>query len=357
MSALSEPCAMKGMLVMQKNNKYRSKFDEKEYPVGFSENTGYFALRRNGADVGLLQTADSDARFVKREAAFLFGDTPGELYFRFAYDTLMEIVDDGNDPAAREMLYRAKSGTFWSVAGQETDIPVYHNSSDIIAKLKASHTDENMSDSYTLNPFATPGSAARMEKEVEAFYKKTHALDIEIEEAVNSELEKRNAKVLTVCRFGDNRLFPYFVAQLNNLCLVIVGAHLSGDWLANENDFGDEGPLWFSDSDHHVQSPVSQARRIKDYLSANMPSELDFGAIVVCPHNMTILNYEDEVINWSKIDVKVAWTKPRSAEVGTLYDILNTYNYRISGEAVPADYKLAQSLAAAFNMISENHHL
>ena len=340
---------------MQKDNRYKSKFEGKEYPVDFSENTGYFTLRRDGADVGLLQTADSDARFVKKEAAFLFGDSPNELYFRFAFDTMMEIVEDDGDAEAREMLYRAKRGTFWTAAGPETDIPVYHNSLGIIAKLKAIHTEENMSDTYPLNPFATPESAARMEKEVEAFYKKTIELDLEIDEAVNSALETKNAKLLTVCRFGDNRLYPYYVAQISNMVLVIVVAHLNGDWLAGENDFGDEGPLWFSYSDH-VQSPVSQAKKLKDYFSQKMPSNLTFGAIVACPHALTIINYDDEVINWGKIDVKVAWTKPKHSEYATLFDVLNTYNNSVTGEDVPADYKLAQSLAAAFNMNPENFY-
>lgn len=346
---------MKGMLAMQRDNRYKSKFDEKEYTVDFSENTGYFSLRRDGADVGILQTAESDARFVKSEAAFLFGNSPKELYFRFAFDTMMEIVDDDDDiSAAREMLFRTGCGSFWSLSGlHETDIPVYHNALGIIAQLKATHKREHLlANSVSMRRNLDDGELI---KDVESFVEKTIPLDIEIEEAVNSELEKRNARVISVCRFGDGRLYPYYVAQISDLVLVIVVAHLRGDWLAEENDFGGEGPLWFSESEH-APSPVSQARRVKDFLSGKMSSRLAFGAIVACPHNMTIINAEDESAEWEKANVKIAWTKPNHSEGGTLHNVLDQYCNSISGDDLPADYELAQSLTAAFNMNPENFY-
>lgn len=359
---------MKGVVEMA-TDKYIPVFNRQERPVEFCESEGYFTLYEFASGVGILQTADADERFVKNQAAFLFGKSPDELYFRFSFEWLMHISnDDPGDDALRKKLYNTSTGVYGPQEGEPVlGIPVYHDALDCIDKLKQPHDEgdckmeprqlsENMSDAYFLNPFATPESAARMEKEVEAFFKKTHGLDVELEEAINAELEMHpDAKVLSAVHyFGNNRLYPYSIATIGRRMLIFVLAHLSGNWLADEESFNGERPLWFTETEHEA-SPAHQGLRIREYLQGKLSPDTDIDVIVVCPRQFVVVNAEDLKATWDSMGVHVCWANPPHEECTSLKDALAAIDFG-SGAPIDADYDRIQKFVSSFNIDPSNEN-
>ncbi len=90
------------------------------------------------------------------------------------------------------------------------------------------------------------------------------------------------------------------------LCLV---DDKEGDWLADEERFNDEEPLWFSESNHRV-SPVRQVLDAKEILEetlSDMKENIDVNAVVVIKQG-AVINAEDMLDIWSDLDVTVART-------------------------------------------------
>ncbi len=80
----------------------------------------------------------------------------------------------------------------------------------------------------------------------------------------------------------------------------------SGDWLADEERFNDEDPLWFSESNHRI-SPVRIILNARDSLASMLTPDvrnMEIKVIVVIREG-TIINAEDmfEVWNGLKVDV------------------------------------------------------
>ena len=96
------------------------------------------------------------------------------------------------------------------------------------------------------------------------------------------------------------------VAVSNTELLVILYDNQKGDWLADEESFNDEDPLWFSETDHRV-SPVFQLKNIASILQ----NKLD-GVITVIPllieKEGTIINAEDMLKTWNDLGVRVCRT-------------------------------------------------
>jgi len=89
-----------------------------------------------------------------------------------------------------------------------------------------------------------------------------------------------------------------------SLCLVDSE---EGDWLADEERFNDEEPLWFSESSHRI-SPVRQVLDAKEALEAALNDAgmmLKVRAYVVINRG-TIINAEDMLDIWDDLNVVVA---------------------------------------------------
>ena len=89
------------------------------------------------------------------------------------------------------------------------------------------------------------------------------------------------------------------------LLLCLVDSE-SGDWLADEERFNDEDPLWFSESNHRI-SPVRIILNARDSLASMLTPDvrnMEIKVIVVIREG-TIINAEDmfEVWNGLKVDV------------------------------------------------------
>ena len=88
------------------------------------------------------------------------------------------------------------------------------------------------------------------------------------------------------------------------LCLVDKE---SGDWLADEERFNDEEPLWFSESSHRI-SPVRKvglaAQAIKDRLESNNNVDFEIKPFVIVEMG-NIINAEDMFEIWDELGVEV----------------------------------------------------
>lgn len=84
-----------------------------------------------------------------------------------------------------------------------------------------------------------------------------------------------------------------------------------GDWLADEEPFGDEKPLWFS-SASHCESPVSVLlRHCKDISRRH---SLNIMPLLICGEGCSIINEDDMITDWQKLNVCVCRV---SAAVGS----------------------------------------
>ncbi len=102
-----------------------------------------------------------------------------------------------------------------------------------------------------------------------------------------------------------NTIIDYVGVSANKLCLCMLDRE-PGDWLADEERFNDEEPLWFSENSHRV-SPVRKIdiakRMIADRLeSANI--KLDIEAFVIIQIG-NIINAEDMFEIWDSLDIHV----------------------------------------------------
>jgi hypothetical protein len=88
------------------------------------------------------------------------------------------------------------------------------------------------------------------------------------------------------------------------LCLVDKEA---GDWLADEERFNDEEPLWFSENSHRI-SPVRKVDMVREKMERLLDdSDLELEVkpyVVIVAAN--IINAEDMADIWSDMDVCVA---------------------------------------------------
>lgn len=97
-----------------------------------------------------------------------------------------------------------------------------------------------------------------------------------------------------------------FVAvSANHILLCLIDSE-SGDWLADEERFNDEEPLWFSESNHRI-SPVRVVLNAKDALAPMLTGSargMEIKAMVVIRQG-TIINAEDMFEVWNGLNITV----------------------------------------------------
>ncbi len=123
----------------------------------------------------------------------------------------------------------------------------------------------------------------------------------------NSTLEvlrQKGYEVITGVTVKNNLIDFVGVAE-NQICLCLIDKE-PGDWLADEERFNDEEPLWFSESSHRI-SPVrkvdiSRQALIEKLNAADMKYEIK--AFVV-EQIGNIINAEDMFEIWEDMDINV----------------------------------------------------
>jgi hypothetical protein len=121
---------------------------------------------------------------------------------------------------------------------------------------------------------------------------------------VYEALVQKNYDVISNVRVGDT-VIDYVGVSESDIYLCLVDKE-SGDWLADEEMFNGEEPLWFSESSHRV-SPVCKLHnaypKIKDALE-DEGFEQDVSALVVI-QMANIINADDMFDIWSDLNIEV----------------------------------------------------
>ena len=123
----------------------------------------------------------------------------------------------------------------------------------------------------------------------------------------NSSLEvikQKGYQVITSATIKNN--FVDFIGVADGqICICLVDKE-SGDWLADEELFNDEEPLWFSESSHRI-SPVRCADIVQQYLSTKLQENgFDYAvSTYVIIQYGNIINAEDMFETWDNLHINV----------------------------------------------------
>ena len=102
-----------------------------------------------------------------------------------------------------------------------------------------------------------------------------------------------------------NTTIDYIAVSADRICLCLLDRE-TGDWLADEERFNDEEPLWFSESSHRI-SPVRKVALAQEAISQKLETAgLNFSIIpFVIIQTGNIINAEDMFEIWESLQVNV----------------------------------------------------
>ncbi len=122
--------------------------------------------------------------------------------------------------------------------------------------------------------------------------------------SVHDVLRQKGFEVIVSTTIKGN-FIDFIGVSTDKICLCLVDKE-SGDWLADEERFNDEEPLWFSESSHRI-SPVRKVDLAQQALQDKIKeSNLNFEVIpyVVVPSG-NIINAEDMFEIWDNMHINV----------------------------------------------------
>ena len=125
-----------------------------------------------------------------------------------------------------------------------------------------------------------------------------------VKENIPEIIGRSGGFVLDDVKIGKDKI-DFLVLSKQAAYLVSLDDQL-GDWLADEERFNDEDPLWFSESAHRV-SPVALLKRAQKAFSDILKEQnisLDTKLVLV-KTNGNIINAEDMLDIWKEMDVTV----------------------------------------------------
>lgn len=288
----------------------------RERAIRVFPDAGYELCADDGV-TGIRQTAPSEAEFNPREAAFLFGASSDKLYFRANFAAIVKVDCAGEEKTAmQKTLYNAQTGAFYDLRGPFAKpfhgIPVYRDALDMIPPGPASCPDfpgrDGLLPGSILLPVDSDGDreSGDLRGESDDSYGLQGVLFPEMEgrggpgvqAAIDTEIERMQGEVFGRCRGAGNNPFDCDIAFMSNRCLVIVHGDMDGDWLAEEEPFLGEPPLWFSETEH-CNSPGYQAKMCCQWIGKAIPGIPAF-ALVVFPSGTGIVNEEEMLEVWEK---------------------------------------------------------
>lgn len=131
----------------------------------------------------------------------------------------------------------------------------------------------------------------------------------------NSDVSSSHTPVLDILKQKDydiissaiikNINIDYVAVSKQQLILCLVDKEV-GDWLADEEKFNDEEPLWFSESSHRV-SPVRKIDLARDILKTKLAvADMHFDIVsYVIIQSGNIINAEDMFEIWGEMNINV----------------------------------------------------
>lgn len=117
-------------------------------------------------------------------------------------------------------------------------------------------------------------------------------------------MKQKGWEIITSATLKGN-LIDFIGVSSNQICLCLLDKE-SGDWLADEERFNDEEPLWFSESSHRI-SPVRKVDLARQALQSKLSEsglEYEVSAYVIIPIG-NIINAEDMFEIWNNMNIFV----------------------------------------------------
>ena len=221
------------------------------------------------------------------------------------FGLFVKVSFNSEEEAVVAKLYDQPTGVFRSISlikDERFCVPVYHDALSMIPlescdESLPNNDDENVSTPLLNMPdlFQKDADEEReIEKQDEESLKQTIPLDDEIQTAVDVEIEKYGGRVLSRYRSGNKRLYSFDFVQIGTRFFTIVYAAFTGEWLADEESFGGDPPLWFSEIDHRV-SPICQAKKCRSFFSHEVP-QIKIESMVILPKGCDVIN--DNEMQW-----------------------------------------------------------
>lgn len=118
------------------------------------------------------------------------------------------------------------------------------------------------------------------------------------------QLKQKGYEVITGATI-KNTLIDFIGISANQICLCLNDKE-PGDWLADEERFNDEEPLWFSESSHRI-SPARKIDIARNILKEKLESanfNFNISAYVIIQIG-NIINAEDMFEIWDNMDINV----------------------------------------------------
>lgn len=142
--------------------------------------------------------------------------------------------------------------------------------------------------------------------------------------SVSDILRSAGYRLIQNISLGGQKI-DFIGVAANKVLLCLVDAE-SGDWLADEERFNDEEPLWFSESNHRV-SPVRLTLNAKDTLVqklAGKTRDIQVDPMVVITKG-TIINAEDMLDVWSNLHIAVCrYESGAPNDIKSLTDVISS---------------------------------
>lgn len=143
-----------------------------------------------------------------------------------------------------------------------------------------------------------------------------------------------------------NTTIDYVAVSKNQVILCLIDKE-SGDWLADEEKFNDEEPLWFSESSHRI-SPVRKIDIARDILKTKLAlGDMNFEIIsYVVIQSGNIINAEDMFEIWNGMNINVTRiNRGTPKEIQLFSKTLDTCEEKTDKNTLEKLKKLIRSLA------------
>ncbi len=130
---------------------------------------------------------------------------------------------------------------------------------------------------------------------------------MKLEENISELMSRAGYQVIEKVRFNDT-VIDYLGMSADKILLGIADSQ-PGDWLADEERFNGEDPLWFSESSHRV-SPVFQLVELAKAFAQKLSTVGYNGSVLplFIVRKGTIINAEDMISTWKEMSVTVCRT-------------------------------------------------
>ena len=212
----------------------------------------------------------------------------------------------------KEIRPKALPGMFINVASTQKNAPVASDEMDVAPSMSQKLFMQESSAPMPSNGFSSRelsddfgGISPFAQADEDVLSSAFNAMDNQETEALDENLfevmSKAGAAIVERPQVADKTV-DYMAIAKGQVFLVLTDAE-EGDWLADEERFNDEDPLWFSETSHRV-SPITILKDFENELkNAGVKAQTH---IILVKTAGNIINAEDMHDIWTQMNVLVA---------------------------------------------------